>query len=106
MILTGDGSLLLSAKPGPPQLRKRVTMTWRSPPNAAAASARQKTAARLLEGDGGGSGTLSNDPGLSEKSAELGKNSGMSWIRKNAQKIAMTFFRDRLRNVWGHHGYF
>ena len=92
MILTGDGSLLLSVKPGPPQLRKRV-MTWRSPPNAAAASARLKTAARPLEGDGGGSGTLSNDPGLLEKSAELGKNSGMSRIRKKVQKIAMIFLR-------------
>ena len=97
MISTGDGSLLLSVKPGAPQLRKRVMMTWRSPPNAAAASARLKTVARPLEGDGGGSGMLSNDPGLSEKSAELGKNSGMSRIRKKVQKIAMFFFRDRLR---------
>ena len=92
MILTGDGSLLLSVKPGPPQLRKRVMMTWRSPPNAAAASARLKTAVRPLEGDGGGSGTLSNDRGLSEKCAELGKNSGMSRIRRKVQKIAMFFF--------------
>ena len=102
---TGDGSLLLSVKPGPPQLRKRVmTMTWRSPPNAAAASARLKTVARPLEGDGGGSGTLSNDRGLSEKCAELGKNSGMSRIRKKVRKMAMIFFCDRLRTVWGHHG--
>ena len=92
MILTGDGSLLLSVKPGPPQLRKTVTMAWRSPPNAAAESARLKTAARPLEGDGGGSGTPSNDPGLSENCAELGKNSGMSRIRKKVQKIAMIFF--------------
>ena len=89
MISMGDGFLLLSAKPGPPQLRKRATMTWRSPPNAAAESARLKTVARPLEGDGGGSGMMSNDPGLSEKSAELGKNSGMTRIRKNFQKIAM-----------------
>ena len=101
MISTGDGSLLLSVKPGPPQLRKRVMMTWRSPPSAAAASAQLKTVARPLEGDGGGSGMLSNDPGLSEKSAELGKNSGMSRIRKKVQKIAVIFFCDRLRIVWG-----
>ena len=83
MILMGDGFLLLSVRPGPPQLRKRVMMIWRSPPNAAAASARPKTVARPSEGDGEGSGTLSNGRGLFGKCAELGKNSGMSLIRNN-----------------------